>query len=344
MQPAGPTSSDSSQSKDSSGRSFLRSVITPWVDLFSPRRAGAHFAAARPVAFWIGFAFCAVSFALAIILVALWAGTAERRAIVTTPATSTQPAEWTMEVHRQSLGEVWRQWHRKGSFGPAEIMFVLLPTGFVTLTVLGAWLHLPMVYRAGPVRLAFMRAFRGVAAGGGLLALMALFLGWLSVAEVRPPLQGIEISTALLFISYPAMLCLLVWWVGQSVQGARGPDRAVELSPRCEGCGYDLTHRPSDGLCPECRLDLASSLTPDLRRPGCAWEDGSSGKHFLGTSWNILFGPSAFYGRLKLRTPADRAVIFARWHYGSMAGGSAAWIFLMLATAAIQSGATTLWV
>ncbi|MCP4251325.1 MAG: hypothetical protein GY778_30180 [bacterium] len=344
MQPASSTSSNSSPPGGSSEPSFLRSVVTPWVDLFAPRRAGAHFAAATPVSFWIGFGFCALSFAVFILLVSLWAGTTERSYVVTTPATSTQPAQWTTEVQEQSMGEVWRRWHRHGSFGPAELMLVSLPLGLVALAALGAWLHLPTVYRAGPVRLAFMRAFRGVAAGSGVLALMALVLGGLSVAVTRPPFGASQSTVALLMISYPAALCLLVCWVGQSVQGARGSDRAIELPQRCEGCGYDLTHRPSDGLCPECRLDLASSLTPDLRRPGCPWEDDKSDKHILATARDILFRPSAFYGHLKLRTPVDRAVTFARWNYGYIAGGAAAWMFIMLVMTAPRADAKIVWI
>ncbi|HVP12999.1 MAG TPA: hypothetical protein VMV94_17625, partial [Phycisphaerae bacterium] len=138
---------------------------------------------------------------------------------------------------------------------------------------------------------------------------------WIPIALV-----GILVST-----------CLLVVWLCRALGSLGGSGPEPVIPPRCEGCGYDLTHQPESGRCSECGLALASSLTPGLRRPGCSWEARAGVVSLVWTALGALISPRRFYERLKLRTPQGPSRAFARWQYLIMGGCSAAWIYLMVA-------------
>ena len=78
-------------------------------------------------------------------------------------------------------------------------------------------------------------------------------------------------------------LIFLVYRVVAACESARGPSRIANIDPRCEWCGYNLTHVPETGKCPECGTAVALSLRSDLRRTGVAWERKEGPDHWLPT-------------------------------------------------------------
>jgi hypothetical protein len=91
----------------------------------------------------------------------------------------------------------------------------------------------------------------------------------------------------------------------------------AETSVLCEGCGYTLDGLPSSGRCPECGLEISSSLGADGRRLP-AWEEpaasGTLGR-FWRTTAEAVFHPARFYRTLATRRQDQAARRFARAHW-----------------------------
>ena len=69
------------------------------------------------------------------------------------------------------------------------------------------------------------------------------------------------------------ILAAVVWvlWALLRSVGAPRPVVPVARPPLCEACGYNLTHAPPEGRCPECGEPVTASLGPDARR-GPPWQ------------------------------------------------------------------------
>jgi len=93
---------------------------------------------------------------------------------------------------------------------------------------------------------------------------------------------------------------------------------------------YDLTHRPANDRCPECGLAIDASLTPELRRPGAAWETRPDALAWLRTSLAVIRAPTRFYGRLKVRTSSELSRRFAGFHFLVIGLIAAVWTVLLL--------------
>ena len=195
-----------------------------------------------------------------------------------------------------------------------------------------AWLHLPRVYRSGAWLPAFGRAFRAVSACFGLVTVLSLasYCAYLAAAVLqRVPIADIDEDLATMVLVMTG-ICLAVACIGRAVSAAERGGAEVSLPPRCEGCGYDLTHQPADGRCTECGLELSASLTPGERRPGSAWMRARTFATWRATTWSAVIAPRDFYRALRLRTPGADERGFAVGHYVFIALGAFGWLCGML--------------
>ncbi len=286
----------------------------PWGYALQPRRAAAVFVRARRQQVLAAVAIALFVLVVAILGVMYWFSVphgAEQRLWSTYAVQPTEPAGLHTALH--SFGLVWSRWHERGWWGPAEWAMSAAVIGPLLLIVAAAWIQLPWVHRAGPLWPSYARALRAQAAGCGALALSGVLLAF----PVLPLLDGVTLRLlhVLLYVDNETavtlgtgvMLWSAAWWMGRAARSAAGDDPLV-LPPRCEACGYDLTHQSAAGRCSECGLPLARSLEPDAWRPGSAWQRRPGPWAWLTTMLNVLVRPRRFYARLKVRTPgsADR--------------------------------------
>ncbi len=319
---------------------WWRVLLSPWLELTRPRAAAACLTAATPRAFWISFAAHAIALAGLVVVLTLWSGTVRLSwpAPTAVPAgapAGIRPGLPAPDLERHTFAEVWHDWHRDTLIGPAELIFVLV----LLLTGGGmaflAWLSLPRVHRTGSVLRSYDHSLRAVAACAGLVVILTAGFGWAIIAAnhwYAYDITGLGATPNLFFdleglvvIASPAVACFLLWWIGRAVQGVQGAAPRPAISPRCEGCGYGLTHWPADARCPECGLDVAASLRLK-RRPGSAWEGWGTATSWIETCWRVLLRPRSFYSRLKLRPHARAAASFAVWNYVLLGLGGAAWV------------------
>ena len=290
-------------------------VAAPWVGIWQPRRTAAILAAATRPAFWASYAVGATALAVIVLTLTMWDASVRDY--------SASKAVDASALTGGSLVQVWREWHAQSVLGTAEWILFLVYALLPIVMGLGAWLFLPSVHCGGRIRDSLGRAFRAMTAGLGLfvILLFPLHAGIVLVkntAELRAfPGGGFVIGTAIL-----ATACLFVAWLSRAVRGVTRTASPPSLPPRCEDCGYDLSHIPRDGLCPECGLHVDESLTPNRRRPGAAWERGRSPGSWLATSFAVLFRPARFYAALRMRGHDQHSHRFAVFHYLSIAAGA----------------------
>ncbi len=309
--------------KQSAARaSVWRVLIAPWGLVHRPSRAAACMVSGSRGAFWLSFGFGLLVLAGTVVVLAMWSETVE--------ATR---GEGGRILHERSFSEVWRDWHTGEAFGRAEAIGFYVSVLVFAAAAFAAWLLLPDVHQAGSVGRSYRRAFCVVASGVGLLAGITVGMGTAIVGLLNLQERAwgrtdeVEFS---IFIACVACTLALVAWLGWAVTGVAGPGGEPDPSPRCEGCGYDLTHRPASGLCSECGLELDVSLTPGARRTGCLWENRRSAGNWLASSLELIVRPRKFYGRLKLRTDASASRLFAQGHYFLIGLCAAAWVRCML--------------
>ncbi len=253
---------------------------------------------------------------------------------------------FTSELHERTLADVWAEWHARaldGWFGPAEAVLVLgLTLGPLAVTLL-AWLMLPFVHGSGSAWLSYQRAYRAAATILWPAAVLTLGCGALFIS-LDHALAPSALMSALqfmpetaLFLSAGVAAVVLAVCLGRAARGVGCGERLV-LPLRCEGCGYDLTHQPAEGRCPECGLVLAASCNKSASRPGSPWALRRTPARWLATSWVVLCQPRAFYRALQLRTPPGADLGFSTWHYVLIACGAAVWAGVMLAVLSLKEG------
>lgn len=301
-------------------------IAATWVKIRQPERAAAVMATASHRQFWASCAVGAATLYFVILLLSMWNATVALRRL----STSGEP------VRHRSLVEVWSDWHAISIVGPAErILLLILVLGPVILA-LCAWLFLPAVHRFGRVRESYGRTFRAMTAGFGIFNILVFALYGSFVAIENQNDAGNSLGFAPRFalpVSVIAGGCLLVGWLGRAAKGVAGPEQQLSLPPCCEGCGYDLTHVPANGRCPECGLIAEVSTTPNLRRPGARWQNDPNAQNWLRTSLAVLLSPGRFYSHLRLRGPDDHARRFATVHYFALAAGAMFSTFLLAGVA-----------
>jgi hypothetical protein len=250
-----------------------------------------------------------------------------------------------------ALTGTWRDYHIAaigGWLGRLEVLGAMTMAFAALAVVVCAWLYLPFVHRTGPVWPAYMRAVRAGALVLSPLTVATLLcgaafivnghdryqrgVGWgsRSVLDVDPKI--------LLFFGISIALCVLAGWLQHALAGVADADAGPVLPPRCEECGYDLTHQPADGRCPECGATVEASLDAERSRPGSAWAQRKTTASWRATSHEVLVRPRAFYRRLQLRTPLAVEAGFALRHYVWIGGGAALWAGTLAAVLSWQEG------
>lgn len=232
----------------------------------------------------------------------------------------------------RSWDDVWRYYHANGAFGPIEFIFLSTFAVALLLALFAAWMFLPHAYRGGSFARCLCAVFRAVASCAGLLIVLAFgvfVLGFLA-RRIDFALPGGRRGGPLVVAVVFACLSLIIFWIVRAVDAIQLP-RPSKLAPppRCEQCGYDLTHRPADGRCTECGLAIQLSLTPGAIRREQNWEKIGGNSFSLDRISAIVLRPSEFYRTALIRTSDDDARRFARRLYITIAVCAALWNFSM---------------
>ncbi len=324
--------------KQGAAPSTLSIVLAPWWGIFRPRAAAARFAEARFLSVFIA-AFC-TAFVWSLVLSAVFFMSQTRSfergspGIVirgSAPALGDEQPIMVYEhygsapvVHEHSFTEVWTDWLQTDFVQVSEscvIVFMCL----LTATLIFGILRVPRIHENGPIQRSLKVAFCGAASGTGMLGLLIVLTASLilaveylrMVAAVQHPIYSLTDPwwiTLLEQVEFlPAVVSII--WFGWAIRGVRPNPPTCDRPPLCEGCGYDLRHRPIGGRCTECGLDLARSVDPERARRGARWENHPTPRSWLSTSFAALFTPRRFYRELRMRTAADASSIFSILHY-----------------------------
>lgn len=334
--------SEATVARTESKLASLAHWLAPLLGVVAPGRAARRLCGARVGTLAALAVIQATAAACAVVGLCVWGATSQQiyvRTQVTGAAAATGTASTpvtfldTAEIRRRTPAQVWSDWHAGGPLGAAEGIAFGVAIGYLGLLALAAFLYLPWVQRSGSVASALRRAGAAFIACGGALILALAAAGSLIVLTVHH-----EQSTT--FAASPAerwlaplvsgSILALIGWVGRAMRGAAQDEGAPHLAPRCGGCGYDLTHRPDDGRCPECATPVGDSLSA-RHRPGSSWESAESAPGtWLATALMVLVSPRRFYQRLRLRTPLEAALRFATWTYATLGLGAAVWLSCMV--------------
>jgi hypothetical protein len=301
-------------------------LTAPLLGLIRPRAAAGCIAAASRPAFVLMFVISLLTYAGLLIFLMLWEGTVTEAwvpsaAPLAIPSASAPFGSMTRQTTERSLAEVWAQWRRTavyGWLGPAELSLALVALLGPVLTGALGWLGLSWVHRTGPPWPAFARAVRAGALVFSPLAVTTLLSGAAFIVREHQlyragwPWPSTIEPGIVLFLGVSISLWILAWWLRRALDGVAESTAPLALPPRCEECGYDLTHRPADGRCPECGTPTENSLDALHSRPGSAWTQRRAAASWRVTSHEVLLRPRAFYRRLQLRTPPAAEAGFAR--------------------------------
>jgi hypothetical protein len=217
-------------------------------------------------------------------------------------------------------------------------VFLICPAILAVVCAMAAWVFLVEVHRTGRPWASYGPLLQVASAGLWLIAVLFGVIGaagvWADIVERRDEPWGRGVSLgpgagpALAAVCIAAGLWLLISWMARAARGVDTPP--PDLNPICEGCGYDLSHTPSSGICPECRLGLDESLAEGVSRPGAAWQRRPDLAAWLTDSLSVILQPGRFYGRLRLRDSSAAERRFATWHYPAIWLGAAVWIVSIL--------------
>lgn len=292
-----------------------------WLGIFKPRLAVDRVTRVSATTLVLLFAIHATIAIASALLLVMWDEAVEwqwRPIAVNPNSGTTQPAGPVVRVG--TIREVWSEWHADGLIGPAELaaasalLALLLGTHFL------AWLHLPAVHRAGSLAASYWRTYRAVVSACALVCVLTLIPMFLVVWNSRTwKLTGDRVLPGPGDMIEPVMtaaaIIIGVAWVAAAVRQIARRTAPLEQPPRCEGCGYDLTHRPSDDRCSECGQSASRSLTPGALRPGAPWQLRRGVVNWCRTTLAALWQPTRFYAALQVRR-TDRADLrFAITHY-----------------------------
>lgn len=327
---------------------WWRLLLSPVLDLPYPRRAASQLLSMSRAGFVATLLLGISVFSLVMLGLELWdetltfewvpPPTAPSSAATTGPTTLTALGDWQQERHERTAAEVWREWHADalgGWFGWTEAGLLANLPLTAGLLAIASWVNLPLVHRAGSVGRSYRRTFRATTAA--LWPFTVLIAGvWMlyQLAErgydpSAPPQGRVEPEYHLAW-SLAVASALLGLWLRRAVGAAECGVIRPEVPPRCEECGYDLTHRPAEGRCPECGGEIGASLDAARSRPGTNWERRLSLWPWLTTCMECVFRPRRFYRRLKLRTARNYEVGFAALNYGAIGVGAWLWFAIVL--------------
>jgi hypothetical protein len=291
--------------------SRLAALFAPWLGMVRPRRAAALLADSPAWLVVLTLLLSSLAIPLVILFLALWE--------VSNAFGSRYPL--------RALAAAWSEWHENTVIGLPELIEFFVTTGLMVLTLFVAWLQLAYVHQGESTRKAFKRSVAAVVSCMGWLFALTLLIGWMILARFFMLLGPEELVA---FCTIVTFLIFLVYRVAAACESARGPSRIANIDPRCEWCGYNLTHVPETGKCPECGTAVALSLRSDLRRTGVAWEREEGPDHWLPTTLQVLKEPTRFYRSLHVRGDERRGRQFVRPHYVLIGVGAFFWLLTFL--------------
>lgn len=310
-------------------------TVPCWGALF-PRQAGRVL---RNAPWWmvlLNYAGIIVVISVTILALMLWS---EMRREVIRPIVSPLPSfvglqPISYELQQRTLSEVWAEWQSVDGYGPVESTTFWVTVIVLSCSALLTWLHVSTLSPLRRVSRALGTGWRLVPAGGGMLAIFVLAFGTMIVAgnlaeeQIRGDEDfGMTLADPRFYVLFlaPAGLGLLLARIGSVFWSVAASQDTEDESPLCEGCGYDLTHRPTDGRCTECGTNIDESLSPGLRRPGSAWQQNPSLFAFLKTSFQMLALGSKAHRSLLARKPDRAMLLFAEIHYALIGLAAATW-------------------
>ncbi len=312
--------------------SAMRVMIAPFRHLFQPRKAGAILANASRRYFCLAFGFNMLVLLLVFAAIVTWSQTLTKK----------NEGPGIHELVERSPLDVWAGWFA-GSGIDLIITMALLVSGIIIACAAAlAWLQRPVMHSNAPLWTTYKRAFRVVVSGSGILALVGGAVSLIYVAgdhnSTRNMVDPTRVPTNLyiqaVVLAIPAAISVLILWVSKAIRGTNHPQEDEDITPLCEGCGYNLSVLPTGGRCTECGLDIVKSLTHGEYRPGNAWQIDKSARNWSKTALRCLFSPKQFYSQTQTKSAELRGQWFAYLHYASMAAFGAGWI---LATTMIIS-------
>jgi hypothetical protein len=207
------------------------------------------------------------------------------------------------------------------------LLHISVPSTAIGVALLGI-LMFPAVHRAGNLWPAVARCLAVAATTAPAAAVLITTQGLVVAAEAMIGLLMNVPSEMPGAVLWTPLAVLLILHLCAAARGAGSTAPAVPLPPRCEGCGYDLTHRPAE-RCSECGANVAESLSP-LRRGQSDWDRGErTWRAWLGASWSALLSPGRFYAALRTRGSSSPARRFSGLHLLWLAIGGGCWISAM---------------
>jgi len=242
-------------------------------------------------------------------------------------------------------GEAWNYLYGDSLLDGIGRVFLLLPIGISLFVLLSGFTHWIDVHRHGhfttSLGLSLRTASVSLWPALGLITIccaLGLLVDyyWWSHPEMS---KSLESWPVVVVPGIPACGFVMASWMQRAIASAKGSIQVTEHPPRCEGCGYDLSHRPTSGLCPECGLSIDESLLPNRRRPGSLWERQGDVTAWLATIVTILFSPKRFYEQLQLRSPLLTAGRFQRALLVAIGLGASAWALFLFIFVAPYRGA-----
>ncbi len=194
-------------------------------------------------------------------------------------------------------------------------------SAFVLVLILA---QLPLVYVTKEFRSSTFRAWSSIiACEAGLCLFVALILCFVhlwayldDIAVYNPQLRD---DCEVIQLGGISILIMTLCWVFASLDRVGRVLLAATEKPinsvHCEACGYNLDSIALTGRCPECGADAAISLDDQCCRTGVAWEATLALYEFPLTNLQLVFRPSGFYRKLRMRADITAALSFASLNY-----------------------------
>jgi len=222
---------------------------------------------------------------------------------------------------------------------PREIGFVATIAGGSLLVVSLAWLYWPNVHRSGPADRSLKASLAAVVASvSGLLPALAMVCGGAVVAAVHAAgwaggAWNAGDAVALFgFVAVPLVVAALLRRAARTCAALARNEPEPNLPPRCEGCGYSLTHRPADERCPECGLSVVASLGPHPQRCGTHLQRRACSarlEDWLAEAVRVLRAPREHYALLRLRSAADPSKRLQAANYALIGTAAGLWLLIV---------------
>ncbi len=292
--------------------------------------------AMRPPVFALVAVLAVLAVPTTITALAIWGSTVRQDWLRAQTPTSNPAGNPTVfarpSVVEKSMTQVWQEWHATSDTSPDQLIFMIATPLAVVLLLLIAFLLIPEVDAGGPFTRTIRNGFRVAVAALIAIVLLAGVHGLMVIPAIHADLRGSSVFDNGLGLFFPCMILstilLLIAWGDRTARQARGPQVSAPIAPRCERCGYDLTHVPNNGLCPECGIDACHSLERGAARPGTPFERGGGLAAWLATVAAVLFHPARFYSTLTMSDGGKRAERFRHGIFLAIGCGAWCWMFV----------------